>query len=498
MNNYPNRSFMTSLIYSKFRHLNLCFATLLLFSNFAFSQNPPRNDENRPRGQGQRRGEGGNRNQNGEGRGGNRGPFTFQTDVPAHNWDIVAGRPTKNSLTLSILAYQDIEGSIAYGTEKGKYPNQTPKQTFKKDEPVEVVLNGLKPNTRYFYQFQNQEFSFTTAKSANTEFTFAIQADSHLDEGTDTDTYKRSLENVAKANSDFLVDLGDTFMCDKRGNEWKDAAANYLAQRYYFSLIGHSVPVFLTLGNHDGEAGWRGGDLFDWSSMMRKRYFPNPTPNDFYSGNKANMQNYFAWEWGDAQFIVLDTFSFTKRNKGNDNWGWTLGKEQYDWLKTNLEKSQAKYKFVFIHHLVGGGNDVARGGSEAAQFWEWGGKNFEGKDEFAEKRPDLAMPIHQLFVNNKVSAVFHGHDHIFVKQDLDGIVYQEVPQPNHRQVDNTRNAEEYGYKSGVIKGSSGVLIVKVGKEKATVSYVRAFPNNRQSEGRKDGIVDYEYEIQGKK
>lgn len=489
---------MQPLFFSKFSRIILFILALLFVFQTNFAQNPKPNDENRPRGQ--RKGEGGQRGQNGGGQ--NRQPATFQTEVPAHNWDIVTGRPTKNSLTLSILAYQDTEGSIIYGTEKGRYPNQTPKQNFKKDEPVEVILNGLKPNTRYFYQFRNnlensEEFSFTTAKTANTDFTFAIQADSHLDEGTDTDTYKRSLENVAKANSDFLVDLGDTFMCDKRGNDWKDSAANYLAQRYYFGSIGHSIPIFLTLGNHDGESGWRGGDLFDWSNMMRKKYFPNPEPNDFYSGNKSHLQDYFAWEWGDAQFIVLDPFSFTKRNKGNDNWGWTLGKEQYDWLKNTLEKSKAKYKFVFIHHLVGGGNDVARGGSEAAQFWEWGGKNFDGKDEFAEKRPDLAMPIHQLFVQNKVSAVFHGHDHIFVKQDLDGIVYQEVPQPGHRQVDNTRNAEEYGYKSGVIKGSSGILIVKVTGEKAKVSYVRAFPNNRQSEGRKDGMVDYGYEIKSK-
>jgi hypothetical protein len=40
------------------------------------------------------------------------------------------------------------------------------------------------------------------------------------------------------------------------------------------------------------------------------------------------------------------------------------------------------------------------------------------------------MPIHQLLVRNKVAAVFHGHDHLFAKQDLDGIVYQEVPQPS--------------------------------------------------------------------
>jgi hypothetical protein len=39
------------------------------------------------------------------------------------------------------------------------------------------------------------------------------------------------------------------------------------------------------------------------------------------------------------------------------------------------------------------------------------------------------MPIHQLLAENRVSIVFHGHDHLYTKQDRDGVVYQEVPQP---------------------------------------------------------------------
>jgi hypothetical protein len=37
------------------------------------------------------------------------------------------------------------------------------------------------------------------------------------------------------------------------------------------------------------------------------------------------------------------------------------------------------------------------------------------------------MPIHQLLLENHVTTVFHGHDHLFAKQELDGIIYQEVP-----------------------------------------------------------------------
>lgn len=74
-------------------------------------------------------------------------------------------------------------------------------------------------------------------------------------------------------------------------------------------------------------------------------------------------------------------------------------------------------------------------------------------------------------MQNHVTAVFHGHDHLYAKQELDGIVYQEVPQPGDPK-GSTRSAAEYGYKSGVILGSPGYLRVTVAPETASVEYVR--------------------------
>jgi hypothetical protein len=131
------------------------------------------------------------------------------------------------------------------------------------------------------------------------------------------------------------------------------------------------------------------------------------------------------------------------------------------------------FKFIFIHHLVGGADSQCRGGAEAAPFYEWGGRNPDGSDGFKQNRPGWPMPIHQLLVRNKVSVVFHGHDHLYAKQDLDGIVYQEVPQPGNRGNNRTpRYAAEYGYRDGVILGSSGHLRVVVSASQATVDYVR--------------------------
>ncbi len=185
------------------------------------------------------------------------------------------------------------------------------------------------------------------------------------------------------------------------------------------------------------------------------RYFPEPSA--------PGGCGYYSWERDNALFVVLDPYGYTQRQRReDDNWVRTLGKEQYDWLKKTLETSAAPFKFVFIHQLVGGLDWAGRGGVEAVPLYEWGGK------EFAEKRPGWGLPIHQLLVTNRVSVVFHGHDHLYARQDLDGIVYQCVPQPG----DPRGGKETYSYRQGTILPSSGYLRVTVSGAETKVEYVR--------------------------
>lgn len=421
-------------------------------------------------------------------KGGSRQPVqTSQcNNVPTHPFDLILGRPTSNSVTVSVLCYAAADGFIAYGTQPGKLLDKTPTRSFKPGEPSEIILPGLQPNTQYFYQLclaqtNSAEFAFHTARPPGSSFTFTITADSHLDEHTDPLIYQRTLANALADRPDFHMDLGDTFMTEKHPSR-EAAAKQYLAQRYYFGPICSSAPLFLVLGNHDGESprghGSDSDDLAVWSNLMRKRYFPNPVPDGFYTGDAIThplagaLQDYYSWTWGDALFVVLDPFWFTQKQRGkNDNWSRTLGAEQYQWLKRTLETSQAKFKFVFIHHLVGGADNQSRGGAEAAPFYEWGGKNADGTDGFKQNRPDWPAPIHQLLLQNRISAVFHGHDHFYARQGVDEIVYQEAPQPGNPGSSRVpRTVSEYGYKSGTILGGSGYLRVKVTAEEATVEY----------------------------
>ena len=451
----------------------------------------------------------------GEGKGESRMPtLAFRTEVPAHPVDVILGRPTNDAVTASILSYEGFEGYVTFGPTSEKMTHETPRQKFLKDIPVEITLAGLQADTRYVYQLHARpkgsekfhvavEGAFMTARAAGSAFVFTVQADPHLDFGIDPVIYKKSLANVLKSQPDFQVDLGDTFMTDKRA-DYRDALPQYIAQRYYFGLTGKSVPLFLVLGNHDGEKPDKNGGeaMALWSNAQRKKYFPNPEPNAFYSGNATShpragrLQDYYAFEWGDALFVMLDPYWFGREpGRNGDNWSRTLGREQYLWLQRTLKTSRSKFTFVFTHNLVGGETREGRGGAEAAAFFEWGGRDLDGRDSFAKNRPDWAAPIHQLLIERHGGVVvFHGHDHLYAQQEKDGIIYQLVPQPGHSRFDNIRSAEEYGYKSGVIQGTSGMLRISVSPEKAVVEYVRAYPDSAENESRHTGAVTHRYTV----
>jgi hypothetical protein len=136
-----------------------------------------------------------------------------------------------------------------------------------------------------------------------------------------------------------------------------------------------------------------------------------------------------------------------------------------------------------------------RGGAEAAPYFEWGGRNLDGTDGFAARRPGWNLPIHALLVANRVTAVFHGHDHLYAHQSLDGIVYQEVPQPSAVNSASGPNlAREYHYASGTILSSSGHLRVTVAPEGVEAEYVRAWLPRDETTQRRNAQVDHTWTV----
>lgn len=417
------------------------------------------------------------------------------------------GKPTDTSISVKLLFHDSVEICAQYGTVSGIYPLQTTWQLVADSVPAEININGLQVNTAYYYRvlyrspgasayFTRPEYTFHTQRTPGNSFSFVVQADPHLDAQSDSALYRLCLQNQLDDTPDFMIDLGDFLMTDKLKNSANVIPFDTIPfrcnlLRSYYEAISHSLPLYIALGNHEGESGWNlngtASNIAVWNSNERKKYFNNPSPNQFYTGDTSNnlfigaRENYYAWQWGDALFIVLDPYWYTNPKPDSlHGWRWTLGKTQYDWLKTTLENSTSTFKFVFAHQIIGGDPD-GRGGVEFADLYEWGGNNLDGTNGWALNRPGWYKPIKDLLTEHKVTIFFHGHDHFFGKQEKDCLIYQETPQPSHPNFLTATQATDYGYFQGQILPNSGHLRVTVSDTGMQVDYVRAYlPANETS------------------
>lgn len=441
---------------------------------------------------------------------------TIAETLEAHE---IVGRPTDHSATINFASLIDLEAYVEYGVES--MSQQTEPELVPADTPHDIALTGLAADTEHVYrlcyrragstgEFERGEWRcFRTQRAPGAMFRFTIQADSHIwdrwaNGNPDEDAlklYRHTIANIAADRPDFHVSMGDfsqaAFSLTRR-----HAIDHYLVQRRFLDGVLHSVPFYLVLGNHEGELGYtraEGDSVPAWAEYARRACVPNPHPDGFYSGcpdppliGEGWRESYYAWEWGDALFVVLDPlWHTTVRPFHNDvpadgtGWNWTLGQAQYEWLHETLLSSERQWTFVFIHHLVGGighANDFyGRGGIEAASFavtdnasFEWGGENEHGFDGYGEHRPGWQHgAIHDLLVAGGVDVVFFGHDHFYAYQELDGVVYLTAPQP-HDHWYTFGGIVPGEYMHGTLLPNSGHVRVDVLPHQVVIEYVRAY------------------------
>jgi hypothetical protein len=421
---------------------------------------------------------------------------SFTTFGQSHS--ILLGRPTDVSITASVLFDHQADFYLEYGIASGAYTSTTTTYSNTANIPDEIDLQNLIPNTKYYYRMQYRsvgsgtfsptpEYTFHTQRPAGAPFTFVIEADEHLyDKKGCENLYRIALRNQAADNPDFMITLGDIFGDDHEPlttTAFQMDSLHY-AYRPVLDELCHSVPFYVCLGNHEGENDYYlnqtpPNNIAVYGTLARKKYYPNPYPNNFYSGNTTSEgfgmdlpENYYAWTWGDALFVVLDVYrteSYDSLSPKPTNWNWTLGLDQYNWLAGVLQNSTAQHKFVFAHHVRGQG----RGGILDAGLFEWGGYQNSGNYTFPTNRPGWAMPIHQLFTTYGVDIFFQGHDHLFAREVLDGVIYQEVPMPSDSTYEIGMLANASAYVSDTI-GGSGHLRVTVDPTCVTVDFVRAY------------------------
>ena len=354
------------------------------------------------------------------------------------------------------------------------------------------MFSGLEPGQEYEYQVENASDeqaaplylgSATTQRESGATFTFGLLTDSHIEPpdavytGPGPEQTLRSVaSDIGSAHPDFMINMGD--MLDFHtafGFNGAPTDSAYVRGAYmrYRSALGDALgnaAHFPVIGNWEGENGCFTADQIELARSQRLLYVPGPTP-DTYPQSGSSAQDYYAFTWGDALFVVLNVMSYTTTvhlldagEPGAPD-DWTLGEAQMAWLQETLEKANSKWRFLFIHHTVGGAagdydnSAYGRGGGQAAHVGE-------------------QAVVHQLMQQYGVQIFFYGHDHVFTDMVVDGIHYTL---PGSAGAPWKFSSSETGYSS--YWTDSGYGRVEVGPTAVDVQFVAS-----------GGNVIYEYQI----
>lgn len=183
----------------------------------------------------------------------------------------------------------------------------------------EVLLDGLKAETNYFYQvssvtaqgdtIRSALYSFKTSVKDSSAYLFALVGDSQRNSRTPW-AWGKIAERVWQDRPNFVIHAGDLVDQGFKKSDWIED----------FFPNGHvlmsRIPVYHVLGNHEQDA------------PFYYQYTVAPPP-----------EYYYTFTYGNTQFFMLDTNRDVQE-----------GSEQYEWLDWALARSTATWKMVVHHH----------------------------------------------------------------------------------------------------------------------------------------------------
>ena len=261
---------------------------------------------------------------------------------------------------------------------------------------------------------------------AGASFTFALISDTHIgadlaftNQG-DQETLAAVSGDIRAASPDFLVNLGDMLDYHQYGFNAPPPDPAIARQAYvnYRSTLGGlagSASHYPVIGGWDSESGCNSAAEIDRSRSQRLLYLPSPGRETYPEGGSP-FEDYDAFTWGDALFVVLNVFTYTPSchllsfEPGLPD-DWTLGQTQLEWLRRTLANSRFEVEVPASSTTrsvetpaTNRTLPMAEGGGRAAHV---------GEQE----------TVHQMMRDYGVQIFFYGHDHVFTDMVVDGIHY---------------------------------------------------------------------------
>ncbi|MGY8768494.1 MAG: metallophosphoesterase [Pirellulales bacterium] len=269
---------------------------------------------------------------------------------------------TQESITVMWRSSRKSEGSVYYG----ETAECTSEVSGDGENLIhEIKLEGLKPETQYFYRIESKTASgekltsevatFQTAVKQDTPYAFAVISDTQ-----GNPTVSKQLAEMAWAQRpSFLLHPGDLVSTGTNDSHWT---------QHFFPgmqpLIRH-VAFFPVLGNHEQNA----KNYYDYVSL--------PTP-----------EYYYQFKFGNTDFFMIDT----NRNV-------QPGSEQYIWLDKKLSESTATWKVVCHHHPPYSSDE-----NDYGNLW---------KTNKSSRGDTRARVLTTLYEKYSVDVVWNGHIHSY-------------------------------------------------------------------------------------
>ena len=315
--------------------------------------------------------------------------FRISGSNSTKNRSIIRGpylqKGTSTSIVIKWRTEYETVSTVNYGTSLGELNRTKQDNTPKTDH--EITIDGLNPNTKYYYEITNLDYPnviqdsnmfFKTAPEIGTKQ--FVRAWILGDPGTGN-TNQRNVRdqyynyvNTAATNpdqTDMMLFLGDNAYQDGTDEEYQTRMFDI-----YSDMLKKSV-AWSTMGNHDA-----GSASSTTQSGVYYDIFNFPTEGEV-GGVPSNTEAYYSFDYGNIHFIVLDSHELY-----NDS-------TQMSWCLSDIQETTQDWIVALFHHPI-----YSKGSHDTDNTSEY--RSFEMRENF--------QPILE---ENGVDLILNGHSHAY-------------------------------------------------------------------------------------
>lgn len=285
-------------------------------------------------------------------------------------------------------------------------------------------FTGLENDKKYTYSVgekgnMSNEGSFRLDWNTD-DFAFLFSGDVQYQlRDRDYETWGNFMKTVYDNNKDasFMIMAGDMV---EKGPDPEDWKCFFFNGEYVFSRM----PVMTTVGNHETSR------VPDTYLKMMSLPQNGPVSEEFYS-----------FDYGGCHFVSLNSCFLMPERRSDKDYEKKLAKVE-QWLEKDLKNSNAKWKFVYMHHPMYPVADDSKLYGQLRENWE------------------------DLFKESGVDVVLYGHQHAYMRTvKIKGITYVMANSGEKRSYYIDENTQIPDYVEKLYEDDANYVRVDVSDEK---------------------------------